>query len=200
MSTTELVVQVVGIVVSTGGVVAALAIAVTGNRAADRRAEEDRAEARRAARHRDEVDMLTRLTLNLERGGSSDPDERARMGVEATTLLMALGPERLPVAYALHVGDSPDDVRGFISDPSVPAWRQAANEVLMELQRVIVEERAASAGQLPPRALQGPRPGAGTSTADHERGAGDRAGQQHQRGDADHQQQPGEDQRSTPEQ
>jgi len=145
MSTTQLIVQIIGVGVTSLSVVAALTIAVLGNRAADRRAEADRAESRRAAQYARDVDMLERLTQNLERGGSSDPVERARMGVEAITLLVALAEERLPLAYQRRAKMSLDEIRATLDDPSVPEWRQAANEVLLELRRTLDEERAATA-------------------------------------------------------
>ncbi|WP_299954389.1 hypothetical protein [uncultured Modestobacter sp.] len=67
------------------------------------------------------------------------------MGVEAATLLVALGEQRLPYAYALHVKDSTDAIRGFVNDPAVPGWRRAANEVLLKPRRTVDEERAATA-------------------------------------------------------
>jgi hypothetical protein len=133
--TAALVVQIIGVCVTTLSVIAALSIAVYGNRAADRRAEADRAAAREDAQHRLDLEMLVRLAENLQRGGSTDPQESTRMGSEARALLGALGPERLPLAYAEYTALAGDELRAHIDDESREEWKRCANEVVWELQR-----------------------------------------------------------------
>jgi hypothetical protein len=134
------VLQTLGIVTTLAGVAAALKIAVTGNRAADRRAEADRAAVRHAAQHRLEVELLLRLAENLTRGGAQNPQEVARMGAEARALIAALGPERVPLSYEEYAA-STDKLRTTMADTSEPLWLRQSIEALLELQRTAAAHR-----------------------------------------------------------
>jgi len=145
MTTAALVVQIIGVTVTTLSVVAALSIATLGNRAADRRAAADRAAAREAAQHHLDLELLIRLAENLQRGGSSDTREPQRMGAEARALLGALGPDRLPFAYDRYAGLDGDGLRALIDDAARPDWLRCANEVVWELQRTAAANRGGRA-------------------------------------------------------
>ena len=138
--TTAVVVQIVAVCVTTLSVVMALAIAVSGNRAADRRAEADRAAGRQAAQHRLEVELLLRLAENLTRGGAKDSQEVARLGAEARALTAALGPGRVPMSYAEYA-ESADKLRAVMADTSEPLWLRQSLEALLELQRLVAQDR-----------------------------------------------------------
>lgn len=151
MTTTALVVQIIGVSVTTASVVAALLIAVLGNRAADRRATADRLAARQAAQHRFDLELLVRLAENLQRGGSTDPLEVPRLGAEARALIGALGPQRVPLSFNKYGAESMEKVRAMVDDESREAWQRCALEVVLELHRTAAEDRPATgAARLPP--------------------------------------------------
>jgi len=130
-------ISLASVVATLAAVITALVIATVDRRAADRRAAEDRAEARREARLRHELEQLARLTELLNRGGSTDPLERQRMGSEVLALLVALdGERRLPVSWATHVKGDLDVARAYLQREEPPDWRSGANEALLELHRV----------------------------------------------------------------
>lgn len=52
-----------------------------------------------------ELEALSRLSQNLNRGGSTDALERAQMGAEALTLVGLVGPERVPRLWERKVSD-----------------------------------------------------------------------------------------------
>jgi hypothetical protein len=139
--TTGEVVQIIAVCVTAVSVVVALAIAVYGNRAADRRAQADRTAGRQAAQHRLEVELLLQLAENLTRGGAQDRQEVARMGAEARALVAALGPQRVPMSYA-EFAESTDSLRAAMADGSEPLWLRQSIEALLELQRVAAANRA----------------------------------------------------------
>ena len=145
--TIGIVVQTVAVLVALFGLWRAHRIALADRRAADRRAEDDRrstdqraTEDRRLARleaeRRFQLDLLIRLSQNLERGGATDAHERARLAAEAGALLSALGPHRLPLSWEIHRKRSLDEARAYMLDASNADWRRCANEVALELDRV----------------------------------------------------------------
>jgi hypothetical protein len=147
MDTYLAVVQTVTVVVAVVGIGAALKIAQQDRREAARIAEEDRHESariaeedRQAYRHEAErrhtLDLLTRLTMNLERGGSSDSQEVKRMGAEARALQLALGPDRFPAFAARNLDWRTRAIAYNAEASQEPDWRVYANEALLELDRV----------------------------------------------------------------
>ncbi|GAA1924856.1 hypothetical protein GCM10009737_28210 [Nocardioides lentus] len=157
-------IQSVAVLVAIGGLFAALRIAKADRRAADLRAEKDREEAERRAtearreeslrsqradeRARWEADrrfrleLLIRLSVNLEHGGSTDAGERKRLGAEASALIAALGPEVLPELHSLrgseeHIAEV--QARMAEKGPDRWTWAENAASVAFALQRVQAE-------------------------------------------------------------
>lgn len=141
MTSAAIVVQIVAVGVTTLSVIAALFIAVRGNRAADRRAAADRAAAREAAQHRFDLELLARLAENLQRGGSTDAQERMRMGAEARALIGALGPDRVPLSFGEYGAASMDELRALVDDESRETWHRCALEAVWELHRTAARDR-----------------------------------------------------------
>lgn len=73
MDTYRAIVQTAAVVAAVGGLGVALIIAAEDRRSASETANEDRRLARFEAERRHRLDLLIRLSVNLERGGSSDP-------------------------------------------------------------------------------------------------------------------------------
>ncbi|MCK6210046.1 hypothetical protein KZX45_05755 [Georgenia sp. EYE_87] len=100
-------------------------------------AAEDRRAALEHARLMFDLDVLTRLSRNLERGGHDDKSVSRDMGAEAAALINAIGPDRLPVTWSDRRKASLDDVREWLADEDkFPAWKRDGHEVLLELRRV----------------------------------------------------------------
>lgn len=87
-----------------------------------------------------ELEALTRLTQNLNRGGSTDDLERARMGAEALTLVGVLSPDRIPELWEQKVG-SDDRLRAAFADPEMPEYRKEALEAQLAINAVLREIR-----------------------------------------------------------
>lgn len=106
----------------------------------------DRREAAAQAQLRWELEMLVRLSVNLEGPGSSNTAESKRLGAERGALLNAFGSERLPLSWETYRGVTLADAHAFIAategDPEAQ-WRRCANEVAIELDRT---RRAGTSG------------------------------------------------------
>lgn len=126
-------------VVAAAAVVAAVIALIIG--ALDRRnarsiAAEDRRSALAHAKLMFDLELLSRLLENLNRGGSSDPDERSRMGAEALTLIGLLGPELLPRQWTNRVGDEAK-LRALLVNDDNPEWKKNAIEAQLAVNSVI---------------------------------------------------------------
>jgi len=110
-------------------------------------AEEDRAAMRHEAERRHTLDLLVRLTENLERGGSTDPQESARMAAEAGALITAIGPDLLPRAWARR-HELIEEVRERQAERErQPDWRDDADEAALALHEVARDPNAPSSGK-----------------------------------------------------
>ena len=94
--TTSDFIQVAAVLVAIGAAIIALVISASDRKNARQIADADRASTLRHAHLMFELEALTRLSENLNRGGSADPLERNRMGAEALTLVGVLSSDRVP--------------------------------------------------------------------------------------------------------
>jgi hypothetical protein len=138
-------------IIQTAAVLAAVAAAIIALyiSAKDRQnsrdiAAEDRREALRQAHLMFELDALSRLSENMNRGGSSDPKEASRMGAEALTLTGLVAPERIPELWSEKIGDD-EKLRAFEADPNMPKFKRDALEVQLAISAVLSEIRDSTA-------------------------------------------------------
>ena len=131
----------------------ALLIGALDRRNARSIAAEDRAAALRHAKLMFDLEVLSRLLENLNRGGSSDPDESKRMGAEALTLIGLVGPELLPDLWDARVGDDAK-LRAHASDDEFPLWKRNAINVQLAVNTVVsrINSEIARDDSLPTRA------------------------------------------------
>lgn len=98
------------------------------------------AEDRRAALERSkllfDLDILIRLSQNLERAGHSDQAVSRDMGAEASALLNYLGPDRLPLTWAHKRKNTLDEAREYAEREDIPDYKRHAIEVLFEIDRL----------------------------------------------------------------
>lgn len=114
MSWLEIVALAVQVVLAASAVFAALAALSIARR------------ERRQSRLLTELEYAVRLGENRNRGGSSDPVERARLGAEALVLATAVGERWLPRQYARATdGKSREELRAELDAPETadsPKW------------------------------------------------------------------------------
>lgn len=134
--------SIVALVVSGKDRANAQKIAEADRAAAAEVAMQDRREALRQAHLMFELQTLTRLLENLNRGGSTVPEEVKRLGAEALTLIGALGPERLPTLWEERVGDD-GRLRTAYEDPEMPQFKKDALESQLAVNAVLREIREA---------------------------------------------------------
>lgn len=116
----------------------ALVVSAKDRQNARRIAAEDRRAALEHARLMFDLDLLTRLSQNLQRGGHTDPVKVQDMGAEVVALANAIGPERLPLFWQRWSrGSSPNDIAAWVTDEErFEPWQREGFEVLAELRRV----------------------------------------------------------------
>jgi len=133
------IVQTAAVLVAVGGLIVALTIASKDRRNANESALRDRELARWEAERRHRLDLLVRLSTNLNKGGSTNASERQWMGAEAAALTTALGPEVIPQLFAQR-GDM-EDARAEIEaiDPQEWNWAQRAASVDIALHDLATE-------------------------------------------------------------
>lgn len=137
-------------VVALAAIIAAVVALVIG--ALDRRnartiAADDRKASLAHAKLMFDLNVLSRLLENLNRGGSSDPAESKRMGAEALTLIGLLGPDLIPTQWNHRVGDEAK-LQRLLDDDDFPEWKKNAIEVQVAVNTVLArirEELARSA-------------------------------------------------------
>ncbi|MDQ0645536.1 hypothetical protein [Microbacterium murale] len=139
----SLAIQTAAIVVAVAASIVALATS-----AADRRNTREIARREQAASLKREhlmfqLDVLARLTENLNRGGSTDRDESARMGTEALTLVGLLDAELVPNLWSQKL-DSESALRRLLDDPEMPEWKKWAIESQLGTLTLLAEIRRAS--------------------------------------------------------
>lgn len=145
------VIQTLVLIAAVGAAIVALVVSAKDRKHAQKIAEDDRAaaaevaaqdrrEALRQAHLMFELQTLTRLLENLNRGGSTDRDEVSRMGAEALTLIGALGPERLPHLWDERVGGD-ERLHAAYDDPEMPDYKKDALESQLAVNAVLREIR-----------------------------------------------------------
>ncbi len=139
MTTSDLI-QLAAVLAAVVAAIIALIISWLDRRNARRIADADRASALRHSHLMFELEALTRLTQNLNRGGSSDDLERAQMGAEALTLVGVLSPDRIPELWERKVG-SDDRLRAAFADPEMPEYKKEALEAQLAISAVLREIR-----------------------------------------------------------
>lgn len=130
--------SVVALVVSAKDRANARQIAIDDRAAAARVAAEDRRQSLHHARLLRELDILSRLLENLNRGGSSDAQERTRLGAEALTLIGQLSEERLPTLWNERAGDE-ERLRAAYEDPEMPQHKKNAIEAQLAVLAILRE-------------------------------------------------------------
>ena len=134
-------IQLAAVLAAVGAAIVALIISGLDRRNAREIASADRASMLRQAHLMFELDVLGRLSANLNRGGSTDPQESKRMGAEALTLIGLLGSERLPTLWEERVGDDAR-LRAALEDPEMPDYKKTALETQLATSKVLREIRA----------------------------------------------------------
>lgn len=143
MSTSDLI-QISAVLAAVTAAIVALVVSALDRRNARQIADADRASALRHAHLMFELETLTRLSENLNRGGSTDPAESRRMGAEALTLVGALSPERVPDLWQRKVGDD-ERLQAAMNDPEMPAHKIEALETQLAINAVLREIRLGTA-------------------------------------------------------
>ena len=133
------VVQTAAVLVAVGGLIVALTIASKDRRNANESARLDRELARWEAERRHRLDLLVRLSTNLNKGGSTDASERQWMGAEAAALTTALGPDVIPELFAQRgdIETARTELAGV--DPRDWSWAQRAASVDLALRDLAAE-------------------------------------------------------------
>lgn len=139
MTTSDLI-QVAAVFAAVGAAIIALIISALDRKNARRIADADRTSALRHAHLMFELEALTRLSENLNRGGSTDALERSRMGAEALTLVGVLSPNRVPELWERKVGDD-DRLRAAFADPEMPEYKKEALETQLAISAVLRQIR-----------------------------------------------------------
>lgn len=141
-------IQLAAVLAAVGAAIVALIISGLDRRNAREIANADRASTLRQAHLMFELDVLGRLSANLNRGGSTDPQESKRMGAEALTLIGLLSPERLPTLWEERVGVD-DRLRAALEDPEMPGYKKTALETQLATSQVLREIRAEINAEFP---------------------------------------------------
>lgn len=149
-----LLVQVAAVAATLLAVATALWLGRQDRQAGDRRADADRLAARQDAQRRFELDLLVRLLINLEAPGTSDnpaADRRVALGAERRGIAAAIGPDRLPIAWATLAKRTIEEVRELAAtEPpggdTVSRYNRASAEVVLELDRLRREVDGAGPG------------------------------------------------------
>lgn len=138
--------QLLAILAAVGASMVALIIAGRDRENARRIAHEDRRASLRQSQLTFEWDAACRLSINLARGGHSDPAVSKDMGAEALALVALLGPERVPNLWARRVGHSDRELREMIEDESKEQFVRDAIEAERAMNDIASEIRSASDG------------------------------------------------------
>lgn len=137
-------IQAAAVVVAVGASLVALTVSWRDRANARFIADLDRRASLKQAKLLFDLDVLMRLLDNLNRGGSTDPKESARMGSEALTLIGLLSAELLPTLWETRVGHE-DKLQRHHVDPEFPQYKRNAIEVQLAINRVLAEIRELSA-------------------------------------------------------
>lgn len=132
-------VQVAAVVSAVVAAIIALVVSALDRKNARRIADEDRRSALKQAHLMFELEALLRLTQNLTRGGHTDRQISSDMGAEASALIGALGPERIPKSWARIVDISPQEIQATLEDEKTPDYLKHSIEAHLAL-RAVAEE------------------------------------------------------------
>lgn len=151
-------IQVVAVLAAVGASIVALVVSAKDRRNAREIADADRAASLHHARLLFELEMATRLLENKNRGGSTDPIERAQLGAEALTMIGVLGYDRVPRQWSRRVDRDDDGLSDLLIDPETPEWKKDAIETQLAVNSIL---RAidAEAGKHPESSVATTRPG-----------------------------------------
>jgi hypothetical protein len=149
-------IQVVAVLTAVAASIVALSVSAKDRRNAREIADADRAASLHHARLLFELEMATRLLENNNRGGSTDPLERAQLG--ALTMIGVLGRKRVPRQWDRRVDRNDDGLADLISDPQMPDWKKDAFESQLAVN-AILRAIDAEAGQNPESAVATTPPG-----------------------------------------
>ncbi|GGD00548.1 hypothetical protein GCM10011512_29280 [Tersicoccus solisilvae] len=125
-------VQAAATLVALGGSGAALVIAAMDRRNAQRIAAEDRRQVRLSR----ERELLLRASELLRRRGDIDIERAKDRGAELGSILSALGPDRMPSAWAKHVKLSDAEALAIARDEDKEWWIRAEAEAHLALGEV----------------------------------------------------------------
>ena len=139
MSTSDLI-QIAAVLAAVAAAIVALLVSALDRRNARRIADADRASSLRHSHLMFELDALARLSQNLNRGGTTDAMERARMGAEALTLVGVLNPDRVPELWERRVGND-DRLRAAFNDADMPDHKKQAIETQLAISAILREIR-----------------------------------------------------------
>lgn len=134
-------IQSVAILAAVVTSVVGFAIARSDRREARRLAAANHAATVRHAQLMFQLEALSRLTGNLNRGGSSDPAESKRLGAEALTLIGLLNEELLPGLWPERVGDEAK-LRELLDEPEMPEWKKQTIEAQLGINMVLERLRS----------------------------------------------------------
>lgn len=134
-------VQVAAVLAAVGAAIVALVVSALDRRNARKTADEDRRAALKQAHLMFELETLLRLTKNLTRGGHSDTAISRDMGAEASALVGALGPDRVPRSWQSFVDRTPEEIQAKLEDVETPEWHKKSIEAHLALAAVSEEIR-----------------------------------------------------------
>jgi len=135
-------IQVAAVVAAVGAAVAALAVSALDRRNSRRIADEDRRAALKHARLMFELEALLRLSQNLRRGGHSDDQISQDMGAEASALIAAIGPHRLPRLTKERVPETRDELVDIMTSEADKHWLRGSIKTHLALTSVVQEIEA----------------------------------------------------------
>lgn len=119
-----------------GAAIVALVVGAMDRKVAREIAAEDRRASLEQAKLMFDLEVLLRLSQNIERAGHSDKAISRDMGAEAAALLNIIGAERLPQTWADKRASTEEQAREFAAQPDTPPYKRHAVEVYLEINRV----------------------------------------------------------------
>ncbi|MDQ1576648.1 MAG: hypothetical protein QOH55_1798 [Microbacteriaceae bacterium] len=128
-------IQIAVVVAAVGAAIVALVIAARDRRAAMVAASKER----RYQALRGELDLALRLLQNSNRGGSTDPIERAQLGAEAITLVGFLGEKRVPRLWKRRIDIDDAKLRALLADPDQEEFKKWTYESQLAVNAIVRE-------------------------------------------------------------
>lgn len=119
-----------------GAAIVALVVGAMDRKVAREIAAEDRRASLEQAKLMFDLEVLLRLSRNIERAGHTEPAVVKDMSAEAAALLNIIGAERLPLTWADKRGSTEDQAREYMAKPDTPPYKRHAVEVHLEINRV----------------------------------------------------------------